>query len=84
MFIIRPQGVIYLHSTFLGVAVFLGLLVGMALFKLALTKASRSFLRRSASVFLSRMSSSPSLSPSSDSRDLWLQVGQNLGGRVRA
>ena len=46
--------------------------------RLLLTNASLSFLLRSASVFLRRTSSSSSFDPSSESKDLWLQVGQNL------
>ena len=46
--------------------------------RLLLTNASLSFLLRSASVFFRRTSSSSSFDPSSESKDLWLQVGQNL------
>ena len=46
--------------------------------RLLLTNASLSFLLRSASVFLRRTSSSSSFDPSSESKDLWLQAGQNL------
>ena len=51
--------------------------LGSVLERLLLMKANRSLRRRSASVFLSKVSSSESLSVREERSFLWLQSGQN-------